>query len=52
MTTLLAGLVLFLGAHSVRIFADGWRSAQIAFHAPVPARGRRSTRSFPSPASR
>ena len=30
MTTLLAGLVLFLGAHSVRIFADGWRSAQIA----------------------
>jgi len=30
MTTLIAGLVLFLGAHSVRIFADGWRSAQIA----------------------
>jgi uncharacterized membrane protein len=30
MTTLLAGLVLFLGAHSVRIFADGWRGAQIA----------------------
>jgi uncharacterized membrane protein len=30
MTTLFAGLVLFLGAHSVRIFADGWRSAQIA----------------------
>lgn len=30
MTTLIAGLVLFLGAHSVRIFADGWRGAQIA----------------------
>ena len=30
MTTLIAGLVLFLGAHSVRIFAEGWRSAQIA----------------------
>jgi uncharacterized membrane protein len=30
MTTLFAGLVLFLGAHSVRIVADDWRSAQIA----------------------
>jgi uncharacterized membrane protein len=30
MTILIAGLLLFLGAHSVRIFADGWRSAQIA----------------------
>ena len=29
MTTLFAGLVLFLGAHSVRIFADGWRTAQL-----------------------
>jgi len=29
MTLLIAGLVLFLGAHSVRIFADGWRSARI-----------------------
>lgn len=27
---LVAGLILFLGAHSVRIFADDWRSAQIA----------------------
>jgi uncharacterized membrane protein len=24
------GLVLFLGAHSVRVFAEGWRSQQIA----------------------
>ena len=30
MLALLAGLVLFLGVHSVRIVADGWRSAQIA----------------------
>lgn len=27
---LLAGLLAFLGLHSVRIFADGWRSAKIA----------------------
>jgi uncharacterized membrane protein len=30
MTYLAAGLVIFLGVHSVRIFADGWRTAQIA----------------------
>lgn len=30
MAWLIAGLVLFLGAHSVRIFADGWRTAVIA----------------------
>ncbi|MBN8491924.1 MAG: NnrU family protein [Burkholderiales bacterium] len=30
MTLLILGLILFLGVHSVRIFADGWRSAQIA----------------------
>ncbi len=30
MTTLILGLLLFLGVHSVRIFADPWRSAQIA----------------------
>ena len=27
MTLLILGLVLFLGTHSVRIFADGWRTA-------------------------
>lgn len=26
MTYLLAGLILFLGVHSVRLFADGWRT--------------------------
>ena len=30
MTLLLAGLVLFLGSHSVRIFADDWRARRIA----------------------
>ena len=30
MTLLILGLILFLGVHSVRIFADGWRSRQIA----------------------
>jgi uncharacterized membrane protein len=30
MTWLILGLGIFLGTHSVRIFADGWRSARIA----------------------
>ena len=30
MLTLVIGLLLFLGAHSVRIFAEGWRSRTIA----------------------
>ncbi len=30
MTLLILGLVIFLGAHSVRIFADGWRAERIA----------------------
>jgi uncharacterized membrane protein len=30
MTLLVAGLVVFLGVHSVRILADDWRSARIA----------------------
>jgi uncharacterized membrane protein len=30
MTVLIFGLILFLGMHSVRIVAEGWRSAQIA----------------------
>lgn len=29
MPFLIAGLILFLGAHSVRIFADGWRTQMI-----------------------
>ena len=30
MTLMLLGLVLFLGTHSVRIFAEGWRTRRIA----------------------
>ena len=30
MTLLIVGVILFFGVHSVRIFADSWRSAQIA----------------------
>ena len=30
MILLILGLIVFLGAHSLRIFADSWRSAQIA----------------------
>ena len=30
MTVLILGLLLFLGVHSVRIVADGWRNAQLA----------------------
>jgi len=34
MTLLAAGLLLFLGVHSVRIFADDWRTARIAGMGP------------------
>lgn len=30
MSTLTLGLLLFLGVHSTRIFADGWRTRQVA----------------------
>lgn len=30
MTLLICGLILFLGIHSVSIFADKWRNAQVA----------------------
>jgi len=30
MLTLVVGLLLFLGVHSVRVFADGWRTAMVA----------------------
>jgi uncharacterized membrane protein len=36
---LILGLVLFLGVHSLRIFADGWRSAQIARMGELPWKG-------------
>ncbi len=36
MATLIFGLVLFLGIHSTRIFADPWRSGMIARLGPLP----------------
>ena len=39
MLTLVAGLVLFLGAHSVRVFAEGWRAATIASVGERPWKG-------------
>jgi len=36
---LILGLVLFLGVHSLRIFADGWRTAQIARMGELPWKG-------------
>jgi uncharacterized membrane protein len=39
MLTLVLGLVLFLGIHSTRIFADGWRTATIGKIGPLPWKG-------------
>ena len=39
MTFLILGLILFLGVHSLRIFADPWRTAQIARLGEKPWKG-------------
>ena len=39
MLILLLGLVLFLGVHSTRIFADDWRTAMISRLGPLPWKG-------------
>lgn len=39
MALLVLGLVLFLGIHSTRIFADGWRTAAIAKVGGMPWKG-------------
>jgi uncharacterized membrane protein len=39
MALLIAGLIVFLGVHSVRIFADDWRAAQIARIGPTVWKG-------------
>lgn len=39
MAMLVLGLVLFLGVHSIRIFADGWRTATIARVGELPWKG-------------
>ena len=39
MGLLVLGLVIFLGAHSTRIFADDWRTRQVARHGEKPWKG-------------
>ena len=39
MLLLILGLVLFLGVHSTRIFADGWRAGMIARMGPLAWKG-------------
>ena len=39
MTVLILGLLIFLGAHSVRIVAEPWRAAQIARVGPMGWKG-------------
>ena len=39
MTQLILGLILFLGAHSVRVFADDWRTQKIAAWGDKPFKG-------------
>ena len=39
MAMLILGLLLFLGIHSTRIFADGWRSGMVARMGPLPWKG-------------
>lgn len=39
MGLLVLGLVIFLGAHSTRVFADGWRTRQIARIGAMPWKG-------------
>jgi uncharacterized membrane protein len=39
MLVLIAGLVLFLGVHSTRVFAEGWRAATIARIGEQPWKG-------------
>ena len=39
MLVLILGLALFLGVHSTRIFADGWRTGMIARMGPLPWKG-------------
>jgi uncharacterized membrane protein len=39
MTLLILGLILFLGPHSVRIFAEGWRSKRVAAMGLNPYKG-------------
>src|SRR5688500_7209472 len=46
MLVLVLGLVLFLGIHSTRIFADGWRTGMVSKLWPLPWKGLYSVASF------
>ena len=39
MTALVLGLVLFLGVHSMRVFADGWRTGMVRRMGEMPWKG-------------
>ena len=39
MAILILGLLIFLGVHSTRIFADSWRTAMVARRGPLPWKG-------------
>jgi uncharacterized membrane protein len=39
MTLLIAGLILFIATHSLRIFADDWRSRMVSKIGPMPWKG-------------
>jgi len=39
MTILILGLIIFLGVHSIRIFADGWRTSMRAKPGEMPWKG-------------
>ncbi len=39
MTVLILGLLIFLGAHSVRIFGEGWRTRTLARLGEKPWKG-------------
>lgn len=39
MTLLVLGLVIFLGVHSTRVFAEGWRGRRIAAMGEIPWKG-------------
>jgi uncharacterized membrane protein len=48
MLVLILGLALFLGVHSTRIFADGWRTQMVARLGPLPWKGLYSAASIAS----
>ena len=50
MAWLIVGLVLFLGAHSTRIFAEGWRTSMVERLGEKPWKGLYALASLAGPA--